>query len=117
VSIGSSLDIYHIDIKRRYYSFVKSILWHRFVSKVGFVLVANVKRATVIGEFGIYPEASAAGARVMQRNSDKRRRDPRSIDMAAIIALLALVIAASAVLSEASKESTSPTAIDTTVRW
>ena len=41
----------------------------------------------------------------MQRNSDKRGRDPRSIDMAAIIALLALVIAASAVLSEASKES------------
>jgi len=65
----------------------------------------------------LYPEASAAGARIMQRNSDKRRRDPRSIDMAAIIALLALVIAASAVLSEASKESTSPTAIGTTVRW
>jgi hypothetical protein len=64
-----------------------------------------------------YPEASAAGARIMQRNSDKRCRDPRSIDMAAIIALLALVIAASAVLSEASKESRSPTAIDTTVRW
>ena len=53
----------------------------------------------------------------MQRNSDKRRRDPRSIDMAAIIALLALVIAASAVLSETSKESASPTAIGTTVRW
>ena len=53
----------------------------------------------------------------MQRNSDKRRRDPRSIDMAAMIALLALVIAASAVLSEASKESASATAIGTTVRW
>jgi len=53
----------------------------------------------------------------MQRNTDKRCRDPRSIDMAVIIALLALVIAASAVLSEASKESGSPTAIDTTVRW
>jgi hypothetical protein len=53
----------------------------------------------------------------MQRNSDKRRRDPRSIDMATIIALLALVVAASAVLSEASKKSTSPTAIGTTVRW
>lgn len=53
----------------------------------------------------------------MQRSSDKRRRDPRSIDTAAIIALLALVIAAYAVLSEASRESTSPTAIGTTVRW
>jgi hypothetical protein len=53
----------------------------------------------------------------MQRNSDKRRRDPRSIDMAAIITLLALVITAFAVLSEASKKSTSPTAIGTTVRW
>jgi hypothetical protein len=31
--------------------------------------------------------------------------------------LLALVIAASAVLSEASKESASPTTIGTTVRW
>jgi len=53
----------------------------------------------------------------MQRNSDKRRRDPRSIDIAAIIASSALVIAASVVLSEAWKESTSPTAIGTTVRW
>jgi len=53
----------------------------------------------------------------MQRNVDKRGRDPRSIDLAAIIGLLALVIAASAVLSEASKKSGSPTAIHTTVRW
>jgi hypothetical protein len=53
----------------------------------------------------------------MDRNFDKRGRDPRSIDLAAIIALLALVIAASAVLSETWKKSTSPTAIHTTVRW
>lgn len=62
-------------------------------------------------------EASVTGARSMQRNVDKRGRDPRSIDLAAIIGLLALVIAASAVLSEASKKSGSPTAIHTTVRW
>jgi len=53
----------------------------------------------------------------MRRSFDKRGRDPRSIDLAAIIALLALVIAASVVLSEAAKESASPTAIHTTVRW
>jgi hypothetical protein len=110
-----------MDIKGRYYSFVKSIVWHRFLSKIGAVSIVNVRRALIAAEFGIpkkrYPEASAAGARFMQRNSDKRRRDPRSIDIAAIIALLALVIAASAVLSEASKESTSPTAIGTTVWW
>ena len=53
----------------------------------------------------------------MERNVDKRGRDPRSIDLAAIIGLLALVIAASAVLSETSKKSASPTAIHTTVRW
>jgi hypothetical protein len=53
----------------------------------------------------------------MKRNFDKRGRDPRSIDLAAIIALLAFVIAASAVLSEASQKSMSPTAIGTTVRW
>ena len=87
---------------------------------MGLVLIANVKRA-IADESGIPKNVilkhSAAGARFMQRNSDKRRRDPRSIDMAAIIALLALVIAASAVLSETSKESASPTAIGTTVRW
>ena len=53
----------------------------------------------------------------MDRNFDKRDRDPRSIDLTTIIALLALVIAASAVLSEASQKSTSPTAVGTTVRW
>jgi hypothetical protein len=53
----------------------------------------------------------------MDRSFDKRRRDLRSIDLAAIVALLALVIAASAVLSEASQKSTSPTAIGMTVRW
>jgi hypothetical protein len=53
VSIGSSFDIDLIDIKRRYYSFVKSNLWHRFLWKMGFVLIANVKRATAIAEFGI----------------------------------------------------------------
>jgi hypothetical protein len=53
----------------------------------------------------------------MVRNFDKRGRDPRSIDLAVIIALLAFVIAVSAVLSEASKKNTSPTAIGTTVRW
>jgi hypothetical protein len=52
----------------------------------------------------------------MRRNFDKRGRDPRFIDLAAIIGLLALVIAASVVLSEAAKESASPTAIHTTVR-
>jgi hypothetical protein len=53
----------------------------------------------------------------MDSNFDKRGRDRRSIDAAAIIGLLALVIAASAVLSEAEKLSTSPTAVGTTVRW
>jgi hypothetical protein len=53
----------------------------------------------------------------MEGNFGKRGRDPRSTDLAAIITLLALVIAASAVLGEASKKSTSPTAIGTTVRW
>jgi hypothetical protein len=88
---------------------------------MGFVLIAPRQASDgccrVWNSEERYPEASAAGARFMQRNSDKRGRDPRSIDMAAIIALLALVIAASAVLSEASKESASPTAIGTTVRW
>jgi len=53
----------------------------------------------------------------MENDSHKRGRDPRSIDVAAVIGLLALVIAAYAVLSEVSKESTSPTTIGTTVRW
>jgi hypothetical protein len=53
----------------------------------------------------------------MERHFDKRGRGLRSIDLAAIIALLALVVAASVVLSEASKESRSPKAIGTTVRW
>lgn len=53
----------------------------------------------------------------MERNVGKRGRDPRSVNLAVIIALLAFVVAASAVLSEASKKSTSPTAIGTTVRW
>lgn len=53
----------------------------------------------------------------MEKKSGKRGWDPRSIDVAAIIALLALIIAASAVLSETWKEDTSPTAIGTTVRW
>ena len=68
---------------------------------MGFVLIANVRQAMIAAEFGIpknvilkHPQQELL---VMQRNSDKRRRDPRSIDMAAIIALLALVIAASAV--------------------
>jgi hypothetical protein len=53
----------------------------------------------------------------MDNKFDKRGQDPRSIDLAAIIALLAFVIAGYAVLSEASKKGTSPTAIGTTVRW
>jgi hypothetical protein len=53
----------------------------------------------------------------MRRNFDKRGRDPRSIDLAAIIGLLALVIAASVVVSEVAKEGASPTAIHTTVPW
>jgi hypothetical protein len=53
----------------------------------------------------------------MDRNFGRRGRDPRSVDLAVIVALLALVVAASAVLSDTWEKSTSPTAIHTTVWW
>ena len=53
----------------------------------------------------------------MAKNVDRHGRDPRLIGLAAILGLLAFVITASVVLSEATQKSTSPTAIGTTVRW
>ena len=53
----------------------------------------------------------------MQRNINNSGHDPRSVDLAVIITLLALVLAICAVVTESSKENISPTTIGTTVRW
>lgn len=53
----------------------------------------------------------------MDKQFDRHGRNPRPIDVAAIIALLAFGIAAYAVLNETWKKNTSPTAIGTTVQW
>ena len=53
----------------------------------------------------------------MQKKFGKRYRRQSLMDVVAVVALLAFVVAASAALSEAWKEDTSPTAIGTSVRW
>ena len=55
--------------------------------------------------------------RSVEKNSSKRHRQQAAVDLVAVVALLAFVVAASAALSEAWKEDTSPTAIGTSVRW
>ena len=55
--------------------------------------------------------------RFMEKNSTKRGRQQSAVDLVAVVALLAFVVAASAALSEAWKEDMSPTAIGTSVRW
>jgi hypothetical protein len=52
--LAGSFYIYRTDIKRRYYSFVKSILWHRFLSEMGPVLIANVKQGRAVVSAAVF---------------------------------------------------------------
>jgi hypothetical protein len=56
-------------------------------------------------------------ARLRDKHSGKRRRRQTAVDLVAVVALLAFVVAASAALTEAWNEDTSPTAVGTSVRW
>jgi hypothetical protein len=53
----------------------------------------------------------------MRKNIHHGGHDPRSLDLAVIITLLAIVVATCAVVTEASKATIEPTAITRTVAW
>jgi hypothetical protein len=61
--------------------------------------------------------ASLLGCGSMRKNINNSKHDPRSIDLAVIITLLAFVLAICAVVTESSKGNISATTIGTTVRW